>query len=48
MENKFLKTFYFLYVNKKNWSVFSQQFEIIKEIKEIVKKEKVICALSGS
>ena len=42
------KNFLFLICNiKKNWSVFSQQSEIIKEIKEIVKKDKVICALSG-
>ena len=42
------KNFLFLICNiKKNWSVFSQQSEIIKEIKAIVKKDKVICALSG-
>ena len=42
------KNFLFLICNiKKNWSVYSQQSEIIKEIKAIVKKDKVICALSG-
>ena len=32
---------------KKKWSVVSQKNRLIKEIKETVKKEKVICALSG-
>jgi len=31
----------------KNWKVDSEKTRIIKEIKNIVKKEKVICALSG-
>ena len=32
---------------KKKWSVESQKNILINEIKKIVKKEKVICALSG-
>ena len=32
---------------KKKWSVISQKFKIIQEIKKTVKKDKVICALSG-
>ena len=32
---------------KKEWDVVSQKKRLIKEIKETVKKDKVICALSG-
>ena len=32
---------------KKNWSVVSQKKRLIKEIKNRVKKDRVICALSG-
>ena len=32
---------------KKKWSVTSQKIRLINEIKKIVKKDKVICALSG-
>ena len=32
---------------KKKWNISSQKKFLIKEIKKIVKKEKVICALSG-
>ena len=32
---------------KKKWNVASQKTRLIKEIKDVVKKDKVICALSG-
>ncbi len=32
---------------KKNWSIVSQKKRLIKEVKNTIKKEKVICALSG-
>ena len=32
---------------KKKWSVISQKKKLIKEIREVVKNDKVICALSG-
>jgi len=32
---------------QKHWKIYSEKNRIIKEIKEIVKKDKVICALSG-
>ncbi len=42
------KNFLFLICKiKKNWSVTSQKLRLIKEIKETVKKDRVICALSG-
>ena len=42
------KNFLFLICKIKNkWSVVSQKKKLLKEIKDIVKKEKVICALSG-
>ena len=42
------KNFLFLICKiKKNWSVISQKTRLISEIKKIVKKDKVICALSG-
>ena len=48
MGNKFLKIFYFLFVKlKKNGMFHSQKLRLINEIKKTVKKNKVICALSG-
>ena len=45
---KILKNFVFLICKiKKKWNISSQKKFLIKEIKKIVKKEKVICALSG-
>ncbi len=42
------KNFLFLICKvKKKWNVVSQKSRIIQEVKNIVKKEKVICALSG-
>ena len=42
------KNFLFLICKvKKTWNVISQKKRLIKEIKENVKKDKVICALSG-
>ncbi len=42
------KNFLFLICKiRKRWSVFSQKQRIINEIKNKVKKDKVICALSG-
>jgi GMP synthase (glutamine-hydrolysing) len=42
------KNFLFLICKiKKSWSVISQKSKLIKEIKNKVKNEKVICALSG-
>jgi GMP synthase (glutamine-hydrolysing) len=42
------KNFLFLICKiKKNWSVVTQKKKLIKEIKQKVKKNKVICALSG-
>ena len=42
------KNFLFLICKiKDKWSVVSQKKKLLKEIKDIVKKEKVICALSG-
>ncbi len=32
---------------KKKWRIKSEKIKLIKEIKEVVKKDKVICALSG-
>ena len=32
---------------RKNWSVVSQKKRLIKELKNTIKKDKVICALSG-
>ncbi|RPG63126.1 MAG: glutamine-hydrolyzing GMP synthase [Flavobacteriaceae bacterium TMED238] len=43
-----IKNFVFLICKaKKKWSVASQKRKLIKEIKNIAKKDKVICALSG-
>ena len=45
---KILTNFVFLICKiKKKWNISSQKQFLIKEIKKIVKKEKVICALSG-
>ncbi len=45
---KIFKNFLFLICKiKKNWNVSSQKIRLIKEIKEEVKDNKVICALSG-
>ncbi len=42
------KNFLFLICKiKKKWNVFSQKDRLIKEIKKIVKNNRVICALSG-
>ena len=42
------KNFIFLICKiKKNWNVSSQKFRLINEIRKKVKKDKVICALSG-
>ena len=42
------KNFIFLICKiKKNWNMFSQKTRLIKEIREEVKNNKVICALSG-
>ena len=42
------KNFLFLICKiKKNWSIKSQKLRLINEIKKTVKKDKVICALSG-
>ncbi len=32
---------------KRKWSIYSQKEKLIKDIRDIVKKDKVICALSG-
>ena len=32
---------------KKNWNIISQKERLIEQVKNTVKKEKVICALSG-
>ncbi len=46
--NQIFKNFLFLICKmKKKWNVASQKNRLINEVKEIVKKEKVICALSG-
>ena len=48
MENKYFKNFLFLICKiKKKWNISSQKKRLIKEIKNTVKKDKVICALSG-
>ena len=42
------KNFLFLICKiKKKWNISSQKTKLIKEIKETVKKDRVICALSG-
>ncbi len=46
--NQIFKNFIFSICKiKKNWNVSSQKNKIIQDIKNIVKKERVICALSG-
>ena len=48
MENNYLKIFYFQFVKlKKNGMYIRKKKRLIEEIKKIVKKNKVICALSG-
>ena len=48
MENKYLKIFYFQFVKiKKKWNIVSQKKNLLKKLKKTVKKDKVICALSG-
>ncbi len=45
---KLIKNFLFLICKiKKNWSSRDQKFKLIKEVQDIVGKNKVICALSG-
>ena len=42
------KNFIFLICKiKKNWNISSQKLRLINEIKQEVKNDKVICALSG-
>ena len=42
------KNFVFSICNaKKEWNIISQKNKLIKEIQQNIKKEKVICALSG-
>ena len=46
--NQIFKNFLFLICKvKKNWNVKNQKNKLIGEIKDKVKKEKVLCALSG-
>ena len=48
MANKYLKILFFQFVKlKKNWNVSSQKLRLINEIRQEVKNDKVICALSG-
>ena len=48
MEIQIFKNFLFSICKlKKNWSVISQKKTLIDDIKKTVKKNKVICALSG-
>ena len=47
MENNYLKIFLFKICKVKSWSISSQKSLLIKEIKNTVKKDRVICALSG-
>ena len=46
--NKIFKNFLFKICKiKKKWNITSQKKRLINEIKKTVKKDKVICALSG-
>ena len=46
--NQIFKNFLFLICKiKKNWSASSQKYRLINEVKQNIKKDKVICALSG-
>ena len=46
--NQIFKNFLFLICKvKQKWNVASQKNRLIKEVREIVQKDKVICALSG-
>ena len=47
MENAFLEIFSFNLQNEEKWNVVSQKNRLIQYVKEIVKNDKVICALSG-
>ena len=48
MENKYLEIFYFQFVKLKKLEYFVSKIKtLIDEIKKEVKKDKVICALSG-
>ena len=47
MENKYLKIFFSICKIKKKWNVVSQKNRLFQELKKLVKKDKVICALSG-
>ena len=47
MDNKYLKIFFSICKIKKKWNIVSQKKRLIDEIKNTVKKDKVICALSG-
>ena len=49
MANKYLRILFFFNLQKikKNWSVSSQKLRLINEIRQEVKNDKVICALSG-
>ncbi len=46
--NQIFKNFLFLICKvKQKWNIASQKNRLIKEVREIVQKDKVICALSG-
>ena len=48
MEKKYFKNFIFLICKiKKQWNIVSEKKKLITKVKQIVKKDKVICALSG-
>ena len=47
MELLFLKFYIFNLSNTKKWKVHTEKIRLINEIKSVVKKDKVICALSG-
>ena len=46
MENKYLKIFFLICKIKKKWNIFHKK-RLIQKIKNTVKNDKVICALSG-
>ena len=46
-ENRYLKISYFRFVKLKKVEYFITEKKLIKQIKDTVKKDKVICALSG-
>ena len=48
MEYRYLEIFYFQYVKLKELEYYLMKKErLVKEIKDTVKKDRVICALSG-